>query len=100
MSIVFSGVNICGVTATGVGKIVALTSGTTYTTPVDWFAPWTIEVIGAGGGGSNSNATGGRGGSGGSYGAGGGSGGYGTSTGGRGGDGTQGLIVLTYIPSA
>jgi hypothetical protein len=51
MSIVFSGVNICGVTATGVGKIVAIPSGTTYTTPVDWFAPWTIEVIGAGGGG-------------------------------------------------
>ena len=31
-------------------KTVFVTSGTSYTTPSDWGAPWSIEVIGGGGG--------------------------------------------------
>ena len=38
-------------------KTVFVTSGTSYTTPSDWGAPWSIEVIG-GGAGSNTATSG------------------------------------------
>ena len=33
-------------------KTIVLTRGTTYTTPSDWGAPWSVEIIGAGGNGA------------------------------------------------
>lgn len=55
---------------------------------------------GGGGGGDSGVADGGDGGAGGTYGAGGGGGGRGTSTPGAAGGGGQGIIVITYTPSA
>jgi hypothetical protein len=43
-------------------KTVFITSGTRYTLPSDFGAPWTVEAIGAGGGGNLNYRVGGGGG--------------------------------------